>query len=303
MTRRSAADVVRTLYQDLVARRTVVRMSAPIEPSLSSSPVFLVGPYRSGTTMVRLVLDSHSRLAVPPETFFMAELRHLVDNANSHQGFEGLGFSRQQVVARAAEFTAYFMEAYSHSRGKQMWVDKSPEYVWHLDWLAELFPSARFLLLSRHALDQVHSHVSGRHVLDARLAPHRESPQEDARIAAARYWAAATEAQLAFLEHHENAMLLRYEDACAGPIDCFTRVANFIGVPFEAEMLEYWQTTHDFGLEDDRARRMRSLSLSTGGYLQWPASVRSEVELIVAPTLRRVGWSEGSLPAPGIGCS
>ena len=34
-------------------------------------PIFVVGSMRSGSTMLRLILDSHPRIAVPPETGFM----------------------------------------------------------------------------------------------------------------------------------------------------------------------------------------------------------------------------------------
>ena len=45
----------------------------------SNPPIFLVGCQRSGTTMLRLVLDSHSRISCGPETRFLPDLRRIVD--------------------------------------------------------------------------------------------------------------------------------------------------------------------------------------------------------------------------------
>ena len=40
---------------------------------VAQAPFFVVGAGRSGTTLLRLILAGHSRLHIPPETWF---LRH-----------------------------------------------------------------------------------------------------------------------------------------------------------------------------------------------------------------------------------
>jgi hypothetical protein len=47
---------------------------ARVDGASTSSPFFIVGSPRSGSTVLRMMLVSHSRLAVPPETYFLIPL-------------------------------------------------------------------------------------------------------------------------------------------------------------------------------------------------------------------------------------
>jgi hypothetical protein len=44
------------------------------EARADAAPFFIVGSERSGTTMLRLMLNRHSRLCVPPESHFITRL-------------------------------------------------------------------------------------------------------------------------------------------------------------------------------------------------------------------------------------
>ena len=44
-------------------------------PENISRPVFIVGPGRSGTTLLRSLLSAHSRITVTPETHVLARVR------------------------------------------------------------------------------------------------------------------------------------------------------------------------------------------------------------------------------------
>ncbi|MBI3838011.1 MAG: sulfotransferase, partial [Planctomycetia bacterium] len=56
----------------MAARRTII-LPPPVVDTDSFSPVFLIGCPRSGTTLLRVMLDSHPHLASPPETFFLLD--------------------------------------------------------------------------------------------------------------------------------------------------------------------------------------------------------------------------------------
>lgn len=43
-----------------------------------ASPIFIVGCQRSGTTMLRLILDSHPRISCGPETRFLEDMERIV---------------------------------------------------------------------------------------------------------------------------------------------------------------------------------------------------------------------------------
>lgn len=131
-----------------------------------SAPFFIVGSARSGTTLVRMILNSHPGVAVPPESRFIVELwrgEKAVDVGETlaalaaHPRFQLWSLPIEKVreqlgpTARApyAEIMTAAYTAYAKSRGKTRWGDKTPRYVQHIPLLAELFPDARFVHIIR----------------------------------------------------------------------------------------------------------------------------------------------------------
>lgn len=129
-------------------------------------PFFIVGSARSGTTLLRLILNAHPEVAVPPESRFVVELWRGSDTVEvedflsrlaGHKRFETwelpleavrheLGSSTRVSYADAIRATFH---AYARVHGKSLWGDKTPRYVENLDLLAELFPEAKFVHLIR----------------------------------------------------------------------------------------------------------------------------------------------------------
>ena len=280
----------RRIYADVVRGRTSVRVAQPVLTT-GEPPVFLTGAYRSGTTLLRLVIDSHSRLASPPETMFLRELA--VAAANPASGFAELGFDEAHVLSRIREFTEYFYASYAASRGKARWVDKSPEYVWQLPWLARVFPDAKFVLLSRYSLDQVASHVASGHAIGDRLAPFREDASEDIRVTATRYWAQVVARQRELMEQMpDRCHAIRYEDVCRTPESALSPLFEFLGEPWEPDVLDFNRQRHDFGRADDKARSSRTFSFSTGAHQSWPVEVRDACLRIARESSEWLGWLE-----------
>ncbi|HEY6932722.1 MAG TPA: sulfotransferase [Marmoricola sp.] len=280
----------RQVYAELVRGRSRVRVVPAVEPNASEPPVFLVGAYRSGTTLVRFLMDSHPRIACPPETIIMNYLDPLASAPRSLERLEGLGFDRDHVLSATRRYVSYFYESYAASCGKPRWADKSPENVWHLEFLADLFPDAQFVLIVRHVLDQVHSHVMTPHDLKSRLADYGLSEGDDIRVCAARYWRAAVRAQLTFRAAHPDAChLLRYEDLCAAPEARTREILDFLGERWDASVLEYYKKDHDFGKSDNKAKLSRGIALSTGGYGQWDRDVVERIQSIAAAELDQLG--------------
>src|SRR4029453_17976698 len=101
----------------------------------------IVGCQRSGTSLLRRILDSHSRIACPPESQFILPLVEILQGKGASietkylSGLASMGYGRSEVEASLARFISGFFERYAASQGKVRWADKSPLYV---DCLAEL---------------------------------------------------------------------------------------------------------------------------------------------------------------------
>ena len=104
--------------------------------------------------------------------------------------------------------------------GKRRWCDKSLANATHLELLAELWPTGRFVLLHRHALDVVASSLEAAiWGLDQYgFATYAQMSPTNPVIALVGYWIERTGALLRFEERHPDRCLrIRYEDLVGGP--------------------------------------------------------------------------------------
>ena len=134
---------------------TAVGLSASIDKSW---PGFLVGCHRSGTTLARYYLDAHPRIACPPESKFLAGLRACVEYPQAVKALRSFGVPRSELMKRLGGVAREILDQYAAQRGKARWVDKTPNYYKHLDFIDELFESRVFyIFMIRHPLDTVAS--------------------------------------------------------------------------------------------------------------------------------------------------
>lgn len=118
-----------------------------------NGPIFVVGAAGSGTTLMRLILDSHDDIAIAQETGFARVL--LANEFVPFWEFGGewhdrLGISRDELEARMREFYGGMFRDFAASRGARRWGDKTPFHLWHLELLARVFPDAVFIGMVRH---------------------------------------------------------------------------------------------------------------------------------------------------------
>jgi hypothetical protein len=119
----------------------------------AAGPVFVVGSMRSGSTMLRLILDSHPHIAIGGETGFMGGLlaAKQIPGWQFGQGwYERLGWTEQEFDDRLREFYSGLFRRHAESQGKTRWGDKTPFHTAHMAEMAQVFPDAVFVGLVRH---------------------------------------------------------------------------------------------------------------------------------------------------------
>lgn len=136
------------------------------DPVTSYPPFFVVGSARSGTTMLRLILNSHPEVAVPPESRLVIELwppsgevrvEDYLAQLGAHRQFQAwhLDVADIRPLFEGAERVSYRRAieatyvAFTRAHGKSRWGDKTPRYVENITRLNELFPEALFVHLVR----------------------------------------------------------------------------------------------------------------------------------------------------------
>ncbi|MEM8777650.1 MAG: sulfotransferase, partial [Cyanobacteria bacterium P01_G01_bin.49] len=108
-------------------------------------PLFIIGVPRSGTTLLRIMLDSHPNLAVGPEcpwmtgsygniTSFKDLYFSLVeDKRGPIHNFEGL--SDECIALALGEAFAEILTSYAKARGKKRWLEKTPNNIIEIPFL------------------------------------------------------------------------------------------------------------------------------------------------------------------------
>jgi len=220
-------------------------------------PVFILCAGRSGSTLVRFLLDAHQDLACPPETKLPWLARQLAaawaviedtppSAAPSAPVLAGTvlagtvladgaddGAVSELVAAGLRRSLDPMIESYLARRGKKRYCDKSLGTAQHASLLLRIWPGARFICLYRHPMDVIGSGIEASPwgLTGYGFEPYVASPPDNNVAALARYWLDYTAAIVAAEERFTDRCLpVRYEDLVTEPDHEAARMFDFIGV-------------------------------------------------------------------------
>ena len=269
---------------------------------------FIVGCGRSGTTLVRAMLDSHPELAIPPETKFIATLGSTRRKYEKTKGFDveafvvdlqqhvrlgvRLGLTHEEVAEAFSEqppvdypdAVRRVFSLMARQRGKTRYGNKSPIHVLTIPLLAELFPESRFIHVIRDGRDVACSYLSvdwgPDTVVDAALRWRRavrKGREAGRQLGPGRY------------------KEVRYEILVDDPEAELRTLCSFLDLPFNSVMLQYSDRAPEIldGVAFPEAHRSLSLP-PTKGLRDWMREMsRSDVarfESIAGRTLSAAGY-------------
>ena len=243
-------------------------IAAPGAPP-DGPPVIVLGVRRSGTTLLRVMLDRSPELAIPDETYFVTLLadRHrgaldkarFLDDLHRLPRVRELGIPLGDVEARVGDgmppgrAIAAVFEAYAAARGKRRWGDKTPLYMQYLPLLERLFPDALFVHLVRDGRDAAQSFLE----LPAGLVAGSWA-QPGSATGVACQWRSEIVAARRLGERvgPRRYLDLRYERLVAAPDEELRRVCASAGLAYDPAMLEYAGTVDLAGKpHQERLRR------------------------------------------------
>lgn len=231
-------------------------------PPGSSPHFFVVGCPRSGTTLLRRLLNAHPRLCVPKaETHWIPKFYSrgdgldeenkatpaFVDVLLAYPRFSKFQADRQTLLSffdgrpcmDYAGFVSRLFDWYGEQRGKTLVGDKTPGYARHIPLLHKLFPGARFIHLIRDGRDTVLSLMSWDRL--EKTAGRLASFDEDPVTTTALFWewlvrlGRETGSRLPPGQYLEVSYERLVDDT--GP--ACRRMCDFLGIAFEPGMLDY----------------------------------------------------------------
>jgi hypothetical protein len=274
---------------DRTAPRLLVALSG--RPPSEAAPIFIVGCHRSGTSLLRRIIDSHSLIACPPESKFVLPLVRVLRDDQAMRALASMGYERDAFVESLGRYIDSFFLGYATVKGKPRWADKTPNYVDCLPELWEMFgPSARFVLLVRHGLDVAYS-LAGGHRRYPAIAEQVEQAGGDRPIGAARFWRDQNAKLDGFRHEYPDAcFMLRYEDVTADPIPILHKLFSFLDEPWEPDVIHHERFPHDAGIEDPEARRSKGIGRRVGASAAWPQELRDKLVSEMKPILETLGY-------------
>lgn len=277
----------------------------------------LVGCERSGTTLLRAMLDRHPALAVPPESYFLVTLgRRSTRYARGDGGFDAPAFVDDLLAepdfrrwalppdeVRAAVLAARPRDVAAAARavfalhatreGKPGYADKTPAYVLALPRLAAMLPEARFVHLVRDGRDVALSLVD------------RSHKPPDTVAEAALWWRrrvlAGLDAGAAL--GPDRYREVRYEALVADPEPVLRELLAWLGLPWDAAVLDPGRRAGEIAAAFDHPDQHTSLRRPvTVGLRDWRSAMSSSdarvFGALAGEALARTGYDPG--PAPDL---
>ncbi|MEL7357710.1 MAG: sulfotransferase [Cyanobacteria bacterium J06560_6] len=281
------------------------------------SPFFIIGTERSGTTLLRLILNTHSRLAVPEEVgYFGFDFSQTIDVTQ----WENPGLSWEEYEQYVHNFLSSRKETFkdfelqdledtilknkeinlkkpyqtslsqfARLHGKQRWGEKTPNNVFFVDILYQMFPKAKFI----HIVRDPRSIVCSMNQDDFPWF-------SDDSVINALNWRKKFQAAKQLLEKNvpsEQRMLIRYEDLVANPEVSVKQICSFLNEAFEPDMLQFYRTSKEFMLKsaNNSHNRMANNPISTESLKRWEKNLKASdifgIDSICRKELKKLGYT------------
>jgi hypothetical protein len=274
---------------------------------VSDAPFFIVGSARSGTTLLRLMLNAHPQVGVPPESRFICEfwtgddevdVAAYLGRLEAHQRYQQWDLPVHAVRAEIGDRSRVpFVEAidatfkaWARAHGKIRWGDKTPRYIECMPLILRLFPEAKFVHLVRDGRNVALSYA------DVPFGPKTVAKAAD-------LWARRVRIGMEQGRSMEAGRYLEmiYEDLVEDPAGEIKTLCEFIELGFEPDMLDY--------TEKARSAMLPSAEALNPHITEKPHAVRSwqnempddhvEIfEAVAGDVLSELGY-ERRYPAPG----
>jgi hypothetical protein len=197
-------------------------------PAPRRGPIFIVGTMGSGTTLLRLMLDSHPRIAIPHETGFMRAynaMRYIPFKWTGGGWSKRLGWTSEEVDEKAREFFDEMFMRYAGEHGKERWGEKTPYHTWHINAMKRVFPDSVFVAIARHP--------------GAATASNMRRFKQPLKNAVNHYERYAKEIARQAGRHPRRMIVLRYEDLLLRTEPVMRELLGWLGEEWSDQVLEH----------------------------------------------------------------
>jgi hypothetical protein len=294
-----------------------------------AGPIFVVGPSRSGTTLVRGILNAHSAVSIAAETHYFDDIRarlgekarqplapsdaeaverYFLALGDKVYGQEGdpsastLDVERLRAEARDRGGTAdSYFEAFCVLRMRELdrsrWGEKTPRHVFRIDEMLDAWPDAQVVCLVRDPRAVVASYRDWKRGKPASTSADRKRAVRSYNIVVnALLWKGAMEASQQAVSRHGpgRVQLVRYEELVSEPEATLRRLTDWLGIAYEESMLDVPVTRSSY---DDAAHGISQAPLERWREKLTPTEI-SVVQTCCGGVMARLGYAKEKVEAP-----
>ena len=192
---------------------------------LLERPAFVLSSVRSGSTLMRVLLNSHTKVHAPPE-LHLRDLSVGVRTKYAVRALHEIGLDEDRLRFLLWDRVLHRELAES---GKERLVNKTPNDVFIADAIKQCWPDAQFIFLLRHP----------QAIANSRHRARPQDPEAKNVRKVLKYANALEEAR----SRHEG-LTVRYEDLAGDAAAETQRICAFLGLEWEADMLDYGRFDH-----------------------------------------------------------
>ena len=240
-SRLMAPQSPKSIWRRTSQRRAAKRGVSPVPAA------FVVGVNRSGTTLLRMMLDAHPELTMPPETHFVPELIDIAEGSEAtpeallatitkQREWGDFGLTEEQLLEafaaieplNAGDALRAFYGLYAERIGKPRWGEKTPIYVKSIRKISGVLPEARFVHVIRDGRDVA---------LSIRDRAVKEHPIEKI----AERWMRRINQARRQSKHVPHYMEVRYEQLILNTEGTVREICDFYELPWDDAILDYHQ--------------------------------------------------------------
>lgn len=199
---------------------------------LEQRPIFIVGAPRSGTTLMRSIVDAHPHIFCPSWETGLFQHFNVMLNGDLLKVMKSekelFPLSRADLLSWCRRSALDLLAQFGAKSGKPRWAEKTPAHIHDMSFILEVFPDAQFIHMIRRGTDVVKS------LQNMPWAPRRirwsirtwmDSVQKGRTVGA----------QLPAGQYTE----VRYEKLIQEPQQVLRDLCDFLAEPFASQMLEF----------------------------------------------------------------
>ena len=272
------------------------------------NPVFILGVPRSGTTLLRLLLNAHSKIAICGEIHFFDQVKEIqkrlpeLNKDNLEQFFSLLNntYSLQKLTRKDElfanvkklllkeekisyeKFYLYLMQEYATLDNKKIIGEKTPQNIRYVNDIYKIFPNAKIIHIIRDPRAAIASMLKV------------DWTANDVIINTLKW-----KIDILFSQEYEKNPLnfkeIHYEDLIKFPEKTLKELCDFIGVEYEKAILDFHKTAKQYiGNQPEKVNTFKPLS--TDSLNKWKEQLSEEqiyiIEMLAGSYIQKLGYTK-----------